>query len=396
MHHLPLDHTWFVTGITGFLGSYLTAELLWRTDGRARILALVRPSKRASACERVIEALEPLVGHQGALDALQSIDIVSGDVTKPQLGLTDREYWHVAERASIIIHAAASISFDIELADARHINVEGTRRILDLARHAAELGHAPRMVYVSTAYVSGASGGVIQAKDLCVERPFTNAYERSKAEAETLVRSHMSDLSLTVVRPSIVIGDSVTGYPKEFSTLYYAFRIIHHGLLPYSPEGHIDCVPVDYVTQGILAAACDPRAIGRTFHLTAGSDRQLRWEQFAPAVIERVARRTGKQLKHEVVSAEDYLSRFEDRHQLSSRRRFVVEQFRSLYAPYLMQQTKHFQDDETRILLAGIRPPEPHEMIDLVAGYCMETRWGSDPRGHSAWGEVLPSRRMCA
>ena len=393
----PLGRCWLLTGITGFLGSYLAAELLWRTGGRCKILALVRDSDRASPLDRVVGSLEPLIGTDAFAAARESIKVLPGDVTLPRLGLDAACYRSVSEQASVVIHAAASISFGAALDRSRAINVEGTRRVLALVRDAARIGPAPRFVYVSTAYVSGSEGGVLHANQLSLDRPFTNAYERSKAEAESLVREQMSDLSATIIRPSIVIGDSISGYTKELSTVYYGLRLIHHDLLPCAPDGALDCVPVDYVTRGILAAACAPSAIGRTFHLTAGFERRLQWGRVAPLLLDCVARATGKRPRHRVLSREDYLQHFADRARLSPRQQGVLEQFHLIYAPYLLQEPKDFQDEETRLLMGGDRPPEPDTMAPLIAGYCLETKWGTDPRGHSAFGQVISApRRLCA
>ena len=103
------------------------ARLLERTD--RDVLVLVRASSRSQADVR----LNALLG--SVFDAPERHDgrvrAVCGDLTAPGLGLgADREW--IAEEVRDIVHGAASVAFDMPLAESRSINVEGTRRVLDL------------------------------------------------------------------------------------------------------------------------------------------------------------------------------------------------------------------------------------------------------------------------
>ena len=164
-----------------------------------------------------------------------------------------------------IVHCGASISFDLPLEDARRINVDGTRAVLDLAERAGA-----RVVHVSTAYVSGARPGRFGEDDLDLERPFRNSYERTKAEAELLVRG--SGLDVAVARPSIVVGESASGWTSAFNVLYFPLRAFARGLLdvvPADPDGLIDAIAVDHVVAGLLALH-DDAALTGTYALAAG------------------------------------------------------------------------------------------------------------------------------
>jgi nucleoside-diphosphate-sugar epimerase len=74
-----------------------------------------------------------------------------------------------------------------------------------------------------------------------------------------------------VVRPSIVVGDSRTGWTPAFNVLYWPLRAFSRGAYPALParrSAPVDVVPVDYVADSILAL--DRRPPGTTFNLTAG------------------------------------------------------------------------------------------------------------------------------
>ena len=63
----------------------------------------------------------------------------------------------IQEEVTTVVHCGASISFDLPLEEARRINVDGTRAVLDLAGRAGA-----RVVHVSTAYVAGAQPGPLR------------------------------------------------------------------------------------------------------------------------------------------------------------------------------------------------------------------------------------------
>jgi len=251
-----------LTGATGFVGMETLARLLERGD--REVIALVRAPDPAGARERLYGVLERL----GLEEECGRVHAVAGDVTAPGLGLGRPGRDAVASRIDAVIHCAASVSFALPLPDSRAINVEGTRRVVELAQAAPAL---ERFVHVSTAYVAGTRPGVFAEDELDRGQGFRNPYEQSKWEAERLVRS-VPGLPATVVRPSIVVGDSQTGWTAAFNVLYHPLQAFARGLvdaIPADPDSIVDVVPVDYVADGILAAleAPEPPA---TLALVAG------------------------------------------------------------------------------------------------------------------------------
>jgi nucleoside-diphosphate-sugar epimerase len=160
------------------------------------------------------------------------------------------------------------------LTEARAINVEGTRRMLEFAEAARECGGLHRYAQVSTAYVAGDHAGRFAECDLDLGQGFNNSYEQSKFEAEQLVRSH-GDLPSTILRPSIVVGDRRSGWTSAFNVLYWPLRAFARGLftaVPANPSAPVDVVSVDFVADAIHALCEAEGGIGETYHLTAGPD----------------------------------------------------------------------------------------------------------------------------
>jgi thioester reductase-like protein len=257
-----------ITGATGFLGMELMARLLG--DGDRRVWALVRAPSLEEAERRVRETLSMIVPDPAS--AAERVVPVAGDILRDELGLDPQVREELGESVTEVIHAAASVSFSLPLDDARAVNVEGTRRVLELATLAASRGEGlRRFAHVSTAYVAGTHRGWFSERDFACGQGFNNTYERTKWEAEQLVRSHGGSLPVQVLRPSIVVGDDRTGWTSSFNVIYTPLRAYARGALPAVParrSAPLDVVPVSYVARAILALADAPA--GGTFHLAAG------------------------------------------------------------------------------------------------------------------------------
>jgi thioester reductase-like protein len=259
----------FLTGATGFVGMELLARYLERTD--RRVYTLVRAADDREAAARMERTLLSLFGPEHAY--AQRVVAVRGDVTRPGLGIwggVDR----VAERVGEIVHCAASVSFEMQLQAARAINVDGTRRMLEFAERCDARGGLRRFSYISTAYVAGERTGCFSEDDLDVGQSFRNTYEQSKFEAECLVARSRGQLPITVLRPSIVVGERDSGWTASFNVLYWPLRAFSRGsyaALPARRDAPVDVVPVDYVADATFALTQAPEAEGATFHLTAGA-----------------------------------------------------------------------------------------------------------------------------
>jgi long-chain acyl-CoA synthetase len=246
----------------------LLVRYLEHTD--RNVFVLVRGATEREAAARVRRTLLGLfgAGHPYA----RRVVAVHGDVTRAELGFGGRRDW-VAERVNEVVHCAASVSFELGLRASRAINVLGTRRVLEFAERCAARGGLRRFSHVSTAFVAGDHVGCFSEDDLDVGQRFRNAYEQSKCEAELLVQRWRGRLPITVLRPSIVVGERDSGWTASFNVLYWPLRAFSRGVyavLPARRTAPVDVVPVDYAADAIFALASSHEAEGATFHLTAG------------------------------------------------------------------------------------------------------------------------------
>jgi thioester reductase-like protein len=256
-----------LTGGTGFVGIELLARYLERTD--RPVFALVRAEDERAAEKRLRDKLSALLGEEPPVDRLIALP---GDVESPGLGMLPEERERLVDEVGEIVHAAASVSFELPLAASRRINVEGTRRVLDLARECREL---ERFSYISTAYVAGSHEGEFGEDQLDVGQDFRNPYEQSKFEAERLVRRRGEGLPIQIFRPSIIVGEAASGWTDSFNVLYTPLRAFSRGHLPFVParqKSPVDVVPVDYVADAVYELARRPVEGTETYHLVAGPE----------------------------------------------------------------------------------------------------------------------------
>jgi thioester reductase-like protein len=356
-----MSGTVLLTGATGFLGMDALARLIER--GEPQIVVLVRASDDEGARERLKELLARLYDEPPA--AAAQVRAMRGDLLENGLGLSVEDRESLLSSVDRIIHCAASISFELPLQEAREINVQGVARVIELAREIAGRGSLRRLVHVSTAYVSGRHSGEFSENDLDVGQEFRNTYERSKNEAEQLLGG-VSDLPLAIARPSIVVGDRRSGWTPVFNVLYWPMRAFERGLLaevPAREDSIVDFVPVDYVTDGILALLDDAGARG-TYNLVAGAQAlsagelvQLHSSVTGRAPVRFVAQETTGGLP---TGAETFVPYFDVR--------------------------CRFDDSRARELLerAGVERPDPSDYLERLISYAHRTNWGKRPISRQA------------
>ena len=241
-----------LTGATGFVGTELLDRLLERGD--RPVHALVRAPDDRAAAER--------------LPAHARLHVLAGDIERPGLGLSETARARLAEEVTTVVHCAASVSFDLSLEKSRRVNVDGTRNVVEFAERCPRL---QRLTYVSTAYVAGEPRGLFREDQLDVGQRFRNPYERSKFEAERMIRERAKGLPLQILRPSIIVGDSRTGRTSSFNVLYGPLKAFARGRIPAIParrSAPVDIVPVDYVADRAHELITD--GPDGTFHLVAG------------------------------------------------------------------------------------------------------------------------------
>lgn len=362
-----------LTGATGFVGMQVLARYLEQTP--QHVYALVRGSSSRHAKRRIEQCLALLFGERNPYR--ERVTAVCGDLRRPDLGLEapdDRE--RLAEQVTEIVHAGASVSFGLDLRDSRAINVEGTRRVIELGEQCERRGGLRRLSHVSTAYVSGEHDGCFSEDELDVGQTFRNSYEQSKFEAELLVQEHRGRLPITVLRPSIVVGESTSGWTTSFNVLYWPIKAFARGAyaaLPARRQAPVDVVPVDYVADAILELTRACEAQDATFHLTAGRSASSVGEVVAltTAYFDRPAPRlVDPALYRRAVHPLLVRLAQDERH-----RRAL--QSSEVFFPYFATKTT-FDDRRARVALrrARLSPPPLSDYFEQLVEFALAAEWG--------------------
>ncbi len=266
-----------LTGGTGLLGRYLLRDL---ADHGVSVAMLVRPSRRMTAEERVDAILATWESQLGR--ELPRPHVIEGDLAESDLGLDQYSRDWLVDHCDTVLHNAASLTFHATdpAGEPWRTNVQGTHNILELCRDAG----IRDVHYVSTAYVCGLRSDRVSESDLDVGQEPGNDYERSKIAAETMIREADFISPATIFRPSIIVGDSRSGFTTTFHGFYAALRLAHTLLnssavdnngrptrLTLSGSERKNLVSVDWVSAAIAGILVQPEHHGRTFHLTSPS-----------------------------------------------------------------------------------------------------------------------------
>jgi nucleoside-diphosphate-sugar epimerase len=197
---------------------------------------------------------------------------VPGDIAQPMLGLAEHAYAELAAKVDAVIHCAAVTAFHRGGGSLEATNITGTEHVAAFAAAANAV-----LYHVSTAFVHTTADG---------DRGRTAVgYAASKSAAEQVVRS--SGVPHVILRPSVVIGDAVTGEVAAFQGLHQVVAGIFAGLapiIPFDPGWPVDFVPVDVVADAIACLVGNRVSTG-DFWISAG-ERALRLGESVAVVVE--------------------------------------------------------------------------------------------------------------
>lgn len=380
------DENYLITGATGFLGSHIMAGLL--SKGRGVVIA-----GRASGTESLEERIRKVLAWFGIEHLQGLLEFHETDFLKIRMGLGKDEYENLCGRGLSIIHCASDTSFaEKDRAKVMKSNVESLTEILNFAlKSKARCFH-----FISSAYAAG-----IDHLE-CTEAPvtsadFTNVYEESKAKAEKMVsgRCREAELPYTIIRPSIIYGDSATGRSLKFNALYYPVRslqlirdiylediknnngiksaecgiyindegVLHLPIRIFIPnEGKINLVPVDYFTETILSIIEKP--VTETFYHITGNK---------PESMVRLASYTERFLN---ITGIEVVIGTSDLDEMRNPPEEFFDHFIKAYRPYISDK-RIFRRENTDRATCGALPTDlSYEIFQRCMSFAVSVDWG--------------------
>ncbi len=362
-HSAPRESL-FVTGGTGFLGRRLV-QMLAR-EGHD-LLLLVRKSSRRRARAWIADwrSEEP--------EAAGRIRLLGGDLGREEIFDDERSRKRVMGSAQSFVHLGAATDPAVDRTYGFAVNVDGTRRVLDLARlH----GGLRRVLVASDAQVSGNHRGLFTESMLLEGQDFGSVYAETKMVAERRVRKAAGELPTTVIRPGHLVGDSRTGEAPASLTLYRLLLPLLRlsrlpsplSALPLAPGGNcarVNLVPVDYVAAAAHHLLFDPAAEGGVFQLCCPHAPTVR------QVLDRLSGCTGAS-KGRINVPNKWVQRG-FRSALGTPLRRLLNEAYNLNEPVLGHAATYALHDTTHaealLRPEGIEPPQFDDYFDTLVSY---------------------------
>lgn len=328
----------------------------------------------------------------GIEDLSRQLEFVEIDFLKPLMGLSEEDYKALCARSAQIIHCASDTSFsERKRENVLRSNVKSLDGILKFASDSK----AGFFHYISTAYVAGSNVKVCK-ECLPSSTDFQNVYEESKAIAENLIVSYCIKHSVpyTLIRPSVVYGDSRTGRSLKFNALYFPIQSARYLMDIYLNDikkcegkksselgiyidtdgylfmplkiclpqrGSLNIIPVDYFVNAAMKIIENGKS-GGIFHLTNNS----------PTYLDTIAVYNEKLMK---VRGIEIIYGVTD----PGERNPPEELFDRFMEPYrfYLSDNRVFERANTDEITGNVQPPEfSYEIFKNCMEYAMSVNWG--------------------
>ena len=398
--------TILLTGGSGFLGIELLKRL---TTLNHNVILLMRRKNGDIPTVRLQHRLL-----RSGLDIdktnclLEKIEIIEGDIGSPELGVDSFTLARLRESVDKVLHCAASTKFaGIDRDEMFKTNYLGSLNLIKFCLS----GRKKHFHAISSAYVAGNKSGIVHEDELDDTSGFRNYYEETKFLTEKVIHrfAQLYDLTFTIYRPSIIIGDSKSYYTMNFDGIYTFARsllllkrrfnslklkkmqysttggvcreeingnqaLIENDLsvdqppvrLPASPKSTLNLIPIDYAADAVVTIFNNKERRNKTFHIVNPNPPMLSF--LMDIICDAVGFFDAEIIDHNMIST-DQLTRFEK----------VTWKSIEPYISYLMNEPYFMSDNTSGILNSlHIRCPEiTKQYISSVIDYAIRHKWGN-------------------
>lgn len=277
--------TVLITGANGYLGRFLLLTWLERLAPRGgKVICVVRGGDAIAARERLDAAFgsdSELATHFQLL-AKDTLEVLSGDIGEPNLGLPQPTWDRLAAEVDLIVHSAALVNHVLPYAQLFGPNVVGTAEIIRLALTTTR----KPVSYLSTVAVAAQGESFAEDGDVRTMSPvrllddsYANGYGNSKWAGEVLLReaAERFGLPVTVFRSDMILAHShfrgQLNVPDVFTRLLLSvlvtgsapksfYRTDSHG---QRQRAHYDGLPADFVATAITELGAAANSGYRTY-----------------------------------------------------------------------------------------------------------------------------------
>jgi len=239
---------YFITGATGFIGSWVT-QLLTEQDNR--VTCLVRKTSNL----RWIKDLP--------------VELVEGTLLNPD------SFKAALQTADYVLHIAG-VTKALSIQDYYRGNVEATRNLLDVITVVNP--KIKKFVHISSQAAAGPSPGNTALTETSLPHPISD-YGKSKLESEKLVLQYKEAFPVTILRPPTVYG------PRD-TDVFEVFKNISRGinLKVGRTDPVVSIIHVLDLARGIILAAEHPQSAGEIYFIC--NDEPVAWSRVSAEIAE--------------------------------------------------------------------------------------------------------------
>src|SRR4051812_38823073 len=158
----------FVLGATGFVGKVLLSMLFDRFPEVGRVYVMVRRGSGTDSESRfwnnvvTSPVFDPLRQRHGGAEGMaawlkEKVTVIDGDITEPNLGLSEEAAAKVAGDLDVVINSSGKVTFNPPLESALRTNVGGTKNVIAFVKRMKR----PALIHTSTCFVAGNRSGEV-------------------------------------------------------------------------------------------------------------------------------------------------------------------------------------------------------------------------------------------
>lgn len=291
---VPDKYTVFLTGCTGFLGSFILRDLLER-PGTETVYCQVRAKDQAHGLDRIRQSGRAYGVWKDSY--AEHIIVVPGTLENAHFGIDDTFWQTLVDEVDVVIHNGALVHWVYPYETLRGPNVVGSLNVMDLCTS----GKPKYYTFVSstsvldTQYYMDLSDnlielgkdGVPESDDLLGSRiGLGTGYGQSKWVTEVLSRhaGEHNGLRGAIVRPGYILGDSVSGVSNTDDFLLRMLKGCEElGLYP-AITNTVNMVPVDHVARVVVAAALNADTFDNVSVVQVTSHPRITFDRFLGAL----------------------------------------------------------------------------------------------------------------
>lgn len=278
----------FITGVTGFLGSFLLYELLTRT--KCFIYAHVRCNDETHGYTRINEILNKykLLNYNISNLINKRVTIIQGDLEMYKLGLSEEKYDYLCKIIDVIFHSGAGVNYIQPYENLRGSHVIATKEIVKMCfnKKQKELHHMSSST--TCGFFDAEKHPVLYETDINYTGDNINfGYGQGKWAAEMIVYNAIKlGLKCKIYRPSFLTSDSKKATYHEQDIIVKIFELMLDHKKTFYGDFYLNCIPVDIAASNIISLSLMKDFYSKIFHITTDLKKNIDNTEYQYKLIE--------------------------------------------------------------------------------------------------------------